>query len=168
MDSKSVLLGENKSSARARLIKAILFSFLQRYGEDACFRCKEKIEKIEELSIEHKESWARAAEPVVAFFDLENISFSHLVCNSRNNGNRKVGPEGTSWCWDCKQFLPLDHFTKGNRSPERGNRCSKCSTKASKEYRIKQRNVCHGFGIQPLVVEAPLIKDLEWKSKKAG
>jgi hypothetical protein len=33
------------------------------------------------MSIEHKEAWMGAADPLASFFDLENIAFSHLSCN---------------------------------------------------------------------------------------
>ena len=34
-----------------------------------------------DLSIEHKVPWMSADNPIDAFFDLDNIAFSHLKCN---------------------------------------------------------------------------------------
>src|ERR1700694_1729091 len=114
-EKKRALLGENPSTARLKLIKSILFSLLQKHGEDSCFRCGEKIEKIEELSIEHKESWQLALDPVAMFYALENISFSHLQCNrpsvyTGGRGKRKVAPEGMGWCFGKQHYVPVENF----------------------------------------------------------
>lgn len=42
---------------------------------------EKKIENIDDFSIEHMEAWQQAKNPKEAFFDLDNISFSHLKCN---------------------------------------------------------------------------------------
>jgi len=75
------LLKEPFGTASAKLRKAILFQLLQETGKDICFQCEEKIETIEDLSIEHKEPWMSAKDPIKSFYDLNNISFSHLNCN---------------------------------------------------------------------------------------
>jgi hypothetical protein len=69
-----------------------LFNLLQKYAEDACFRCGEKIERIEDLSIEHKKPWEGIS--VELFWDLDNIAFSHLRCNL---------PHGVA---DVRNFFP--------------------------------------------------------------
>lgn len=51
-------------------------------GLDCCYRCGGPIERVEELSIDHKEAWMGASDPVQSFWDLENIAFSHSSCNS--------------------------------------------------------------------------------------
>lgn len=78
---KSALLGMPFGTASNRLRKAILFRLVQRLNEDKCFRCGKSIVSVDDLSIEHKESWQSAYDPVEAFFSLDNISFSHLSCN---------------------------------------------------------------------------------------
>lgn len=94
----------------------ILFQLVQRLGEDKCFRCSEKIEAIEELSIEHKQPWEGVS--VDLFWSLDNIAFSHRRCNRphshRGNGvwRRKVGPAGTAWCRRCKAFRPVTDFSR--------------------------------------------------------
>jgi len=79
---KSDLLGMPVGTAAHRLRKNIMFTMAQKLGEDLCFRCGCQIETVEEFSVEHKESWQNSADPIAAFFDLENISFSHHSCNS--------------------------------------------------------------------------------------
>jgi hypothetical protein len=86
---KNELLGEPHGTANAKLRKAILFQLLQETGKNICFRCGEEIGFIEDLSIEHIKPWMSAENPKEAFFDLKNISFSHLLCNNRA-GEKKV------------------------------------------------------------------------------
>ena len=37
----------------------------------------------ETFSIEHKTPWLDSGDPIGLYFDLDNISFSHLSCNCR-------------------------------------------------------------------------------------
>jgi hypothetical protein len=69
-------------TAFGRLRKALIFEFARRLDLLTCHRCDQPIETVGELSVEHKDAWERADDPVKAFFDLANISFSHLACNS--------------------------------------------------------------------------------------
>lgn len=78
---KSELLGENFSTATAKLRKSILFDLVKRLELDNCYRCTLKITSIDHFSIEHIESWQMSNDPVGLFYDLENIAFSHLNCN---------------------------------------------------------------------------------------
>jgi hypothetical protein len=87
------LLGMSLGKAGARLRKAILFALVQRLDEDVCFRCGKKIENIDEFSIDHKEAWRNSADPLKMFFSLENIAFSHFVCNSAAATRNKIWPD---------------------------------------------------------------------------
>ena len=113
---KTAFLGIPHGTASNRLRKLILFNLLQKHGENTCFKCSRLIETAEELSIEHKEPWEGVS--VELFWDMENIAFSHLRCNKnhRRRGGRaylrKVGPEGTAWCRNCKAFLPVVAFSR--------------------------------------------------------
>lgn len=98
-EEKSHALGMNFGTASNRLRKTILYSML--YGkvyDQNCFRCGEQIEDVDDLSIEHKEPWQSADDPKAAFFDLRNIAFSHLQCNSgaaaSANGQKDCCPQG--------------------------------------------------------------------------
>ena len=114
-------LGMPPGTAANRLRKNILFHLLCRLEENVCFRCKEKIQTVDDLSIEHKEPWeGRSAE---LFWNLNNIAFSHLTCNVPHIrrggiGHRKIGPEGMAWCIGCQKFEPVENFYK---SPTRWN-----------------------------------------------
>lgn len=82
MTSNSVLLGESFGRACHKLRKQIMFAMARELGRDTCFRCSKKIEDIDEFSIEHKRPWRSSIRPVEEFYDLGNIAFSHLSCNS--------------------------------------------------------------------------------------
>ena len=86
-NEKTKFLGMPIGTAQNRLKKNILFSLVQETGKDICFRCGKKIESVDELSIEHKKPWLK--ESIDLFWNLENISFSHLNCNSGARRNRK-------------------------------------------------------------------------------
>ncbi len=82
-ETKDRLLGQSFGSASNRLRKTILYSML--YGkvyDRNCFRCGEPIVDVDDMSIEHRKPWQSADDPKAAFFDLKNIAFSHLRCNS--------------------------------------------------------------------------------------
>ena len=82
MDKKSEQLGMPSGTAAGRLRKNILFSLLKRLNENFCYQCGGEIEFEDELSIEHKVTWLNSEDPKSLFFDLDNIAFSHLSCNS--------------------------------------------------------------------------------------
>jgi HNH endonuclease len=113
---KSALLGMPHGTAANRLRKMILFHLLERHGENLCFGCGERIETVDELSIDHKQPWEGIS--VELFWLMENIAFSHRRCNvthrKRGGGakRRKVGPEGTAWCRRCKTFRSVADFCR--------------------------------------------------------
>lgn len=78
-DKKKQQLGMAIGTASARLRKMILFGLVRRCGLDTCFRCGKQIGTVEEFSIEHKKAWLDVS--IDLFWDLDNIAFSHLVCN---------------------------------------------------------------------------------------
>jgi hypothetical protein len=109
--NKSLLLGENFSTASNKLRKLILFSLVQRLELDLCYRCKQEIETVRELSIEHTKAWMSADDPVAAFYNLDDIRFSHLDCNSKaiqrkvyvfEHGTRSRYRQGCK-CEPCRQ-----------------------------------------------------------------
>ena len=79
---KQQQLGMNPSTASHRLVKDILFSLIK---DTPCFHCGEPLTR-ETFSIEHKAPWLNSDDPVGRFFDLDNISYSHLLCNTRAGG----------------------------------------------------------------------------------
>lgn len=82
-DKKERQLGMKPGTATGILRKRLLFSLAQRLSLDVCFHCQTKISSPEEFSIEHKTPWLDSEKPIDLFFNLDNIAFSHLRCNSR-------------------------------------------------------------------------------------
>lgn len=111
-NKKAEQLGMPYGTASNRLRKLILFKLLQECGKDTCYRCGKKIENPNELSIEHKINWLDSDNPVEIFFDLENIAFSHLSCNSRAATRNKelLGEQQRKLC--RKGIHPLNHLTE--------------------------------------------------------
>ena len=81
------LLGMSHGTAHNRLRKLVLFDVLKRHKENICFRCGKEIEQIDELSIEHKVPWERRDNPEL-FWDLNNVTFSHMACNKPHSYKR--------------------------------------------------------------------------------
>ena len=82
MDKKKEQLGMNPGTAAHRLRKNLLFEYVRKCGENVCYQCGKKIENIDNFSIEHKIPWLDSKDPIGLFFDVNNIAFSHLACNS--------------------------------------------------------------------------------------
>lgn len=74
-------------TACARLRKSILFHLLKQLGQNICYRCECAIDNIDELTIDHKIGWLDNPD---LFWDLENIAFSHSLCNSKQGGMTPV------------------------------------------------------------------------------
>lgn len=75
------VLGCSLSAARSRLIREILFSLLAALGRTACFRCGKEMTS-ETVSIDHVQPWLHADNARDLYFDVANIDFSHVMCNS--------------------------------------------------------------------------------------
>ena len=90
-ERKSQFLGVPFGTACHKLRKSILFHLLVKLKENVCFKCGSIIDKIDELSIEHKLPWE--GRDAKLFWDLENIAFSHLHCNTPHKTRRIYTPE---------------------------------------------------------------------------
>ena len=87
---KNDVLGMPFGTASARLKKQIMFMLIKKLGEDICYRCGNKIEDVDELSVEHKKGWLNSDTPQELFWDIENnIAFSHLNCNTAHQEYRE-------------------------------------------------------------------------------
>jgi hypothetical protein len=107
MDSsqrKSQKLGMPFGTASARLRKAMLFYLAGKVGALTCFRCEQQIVSIDDFSMEHKDSWECAAEPLKAFLDVQNIAFSHLSCNcsAASRPNKRYDSKQERWATNSK------------------------------------------------------------------
>jgi len=112
---KASLLGMPFGTATQRLRKNVLFCVLQATGLDHCYRCGEPIESVDDLSMEHIVPWQSADDPKAVFFDVENISFSHLKCNvGAANREKTACPRG-------HEYTPENTYgqDKGERSCRR-------------------------------------------------
>lgn len=98
-----------------------MFSLAQKCGLDICYRCKRKIETVDEFTIDHKTPWLHSENPHDLFFDLENIAFSHATCNGKERRlYRKIGSskfKGVSYAKDCNREKPYRAyaFVKGKK-----------------------------------------------------
>ena len=138
--NKAEFLGMPYGTASNRLRKRILFMLIQDSKNDTCFRCGRKIEIVAELSIEHKKPWLGV--DVELFWDLDNIAFSHLSCNSKHHKkvNKIVPPKGMGWCSICETIKPLSEFPSEEERYSGGDRkpCSECAVSRNREYRNRQ------------------------------
>lgn len=85
---KATQLGVDPGTASNRLLKDILFRFVQDTSGAICFRCSGLMTR-DDFSIDHKEPWLHSDDPSALFFDLKNIAYSHLVCNQRAARKKK-------------------------------------------------------------------------------
>ena len=131
-------LGMSHGAAAGQLRKRLLFYSLVKLKENVCFVCGESIQAVSDLSIEHKKPWENQSADL--FWDLDNIAYSHLRCNKQHSFNnnevkRIVGPEGTTWCSSCKEFLSVDRFYESKqRWHGYYNKCKDCYAEVRKEY----------------------------------
>jgi hypothetical protein len=140
-------LGLSTGVARNRLIRFILFDFVQRLFLHLKQVSSPKIEQVEELSIEHKQPWLDI-DPIL-YWDLTNIAFSHLACNRPHRkpggiSQRKISPEGYSWCCGCKDHLPVAQFYEKVKGRWNGYswQCRKCQANSNKKYKaLRKRGV---------------------------
>lgn len=79
-DKKKMQLGMNPSTASGRLVKDVLWSLIVKTEQHDCCKCGFPMSR-ETFSIEHVTPWLDSDDPVGLYFDLANISFSHLKCN---------------------------------------------------------------------------------------
>jgi hypothetical protein len=140
-NARASQLGMPFGTAQNKLRKSIMFKYVKMVGHDICFKCGVAIDDLDELSIEHKLPWL--GRDTNLFWDLDNIAFSHLRCNRPESGfsdkNRKIGPEGTSWCYYCKSFKLIEEFWKGKKWDGTSDRCRSCNNQSKKDYRVDRK-----------------------------
>lgn len=132
---KSSQLGMPHGTACAILRKNILYHLLCELGYNICHRCNKMIESIDDLSIDHITPWLHSENPLDLFFDLQNISFSHIKCNTSHarRTNKIETPDGTFWCYRCKKIKPSEEFCKSMYVRKRA--CTSCESELRAEYR---------------------------------
>lgn len=93
---KSELLGMPFTTARQRLQRTLLFKLITDAGRNHCHRCGHPIVVEDDFTLEHKDAWMLADDPAAAFFSLENVAFSHSLCNtmaSRSKLKKYASPQ---------------------------------------------------------------------------
>lgn len=116
-DKKKMQLGMNPSTASGRLVKDLLWNFVETTGQMACCKCGEPMSR-ETFSIEHVTPWLDSDDPVGLYFEIENISYSHLRCNVEAARKTLVEtPCGTRGAYrkGCKCSLCVEAQTGYNR-----------------------------------------------------
>lgn len=113
---KGEQLGMPIGTAQAILRKKVLFNLIVLLGLNKCFQCGEQIDNVNDLSIEHKIPWLDSDDPKGLFFNLENIAFSHLKCNSKarrdNSQLKKESLRGRVLKEQYKNCLSIDKVLK--------------------------------------------------------
>lgn len=124
-------LGMPHGTATNKLRKQIMFFLVRETNRDNCFKCGQRIIEIDDFTIEHKKIW-EGVDPKL-FWDINNIAFSHKQCNKTERTTRKIGPEGTAWCYLCKSFLHNAQFDIDRQRPNGfSNKCKSCLSKKRK------------------------------------
>jgi hypothetical protein len=140
---KSDILGMPFGTACNRLRRMVMFSLLQRYEENVCFKCGKLILQASDLSLEHKEAWQNSGPSL--FWDLDNIAFSHQQCNLRVGVVRREIIDGKLWCSSCKQFLLISCFHKESRQRTGyALQCKNCAN--AKRRKVKAQGDCMDCG----------------------
>ena len=80
MGKYSKELGIDAGTAHNRLVKDLLWKFIVQCETTKCFRCGLEMCR-ETYSVEHKIPWRGTDNARGLFFDLDNVTFSHLKCN---------------------------------------------------------------------------------------
>ncbi len=125
---KSEQLGMNPSTASGRLVKDVLWKLIVEAGQNMCYACSEEMTR-ETFSVEHKVPWLDSENPVGLYFDLENVAFSHKMCNYSRA--RKVQRDKTH----CPAGHVYDEINTRmtNTKGYKGRECIACRNSRNKE-----------------------------------
>jgi hypothetical protein len=127
---KDQALGMSHGTAGGKLRKNIMYKYVRKAGEHFCYKCGSEIESVDDLSIEHKEPWLYADNPLEMFMDLDNIAFSHLSCNQPHIRRGRVPgpiPTETKPCTLCGISKSISDFWKDPCTPSGlRSRCIQC------------------------------------------
>ena len=76
------LLKTPYGTIRNLMVKKFMFCLVSELSDNICYRCGCKIDSEDTFSIEHKIPWLNSDDPLGNYFNIDNISFSHILCNS--------------------------------------------------------------------------------------
>ena len=113
-------IGYNQIAHASRvLMKDLVYHFYKKHGGGKCYRCGKKLKR-DDFTIDHIEPWRNKVNAKELFFNINNISFSHISCNTL-----------------AKEPKPLKHGL--DKTYRKGCRCNLCK-KAHALYRKERRN----------------------------
>mgnify|MGYP002346281941 CR=1 FL=1 len=70
------------STARAKLVMDLLFHMVMTHTSGTCARCGELLTR-SSFTIDHMDPWLDSEDPFSKYFDVSNVRYSHLSCNSK-------------------------------------------------------------------------------------
>ena len=119
-EKRTLQLGMNPSTAQHRLVKDLLWNFIETTGKNQCCKCNKPMSR-DTFSIEHVIPWMDSENPLELFFDIKNIGYSPLSCNAADSrGNKKyhtaeaLSDAKKRWCRENKQR----HYTTEKRQAQ--------------------------------------------------
>lgn len=96
-------LGHNQIAHATRVLKnEIIWDFLLKTGATLCYRCNKPLTK-QNWTIDHIIPWRNSQNPKLRFFDISNIAYSHLSCNSTANKHNYAGYANGCRCTICTE-----------------------------------------------------------------
>jgi len=142
-EKKASQLGMPAATARQILIKSLLYKMAQKLGADLCYRCKIKIDNIDDFSIDHIIDWLDTGNAIELYFDTDNVAFSHTLCNTLAGsggfirGHTPVNkyrpvPNGMAWCGKEQKFRLISEFSSDRH---RWNKLQDICIECRKTYR---------------------------------
>jgi hypothetical protein len=129
---KSKQLKMSYGAACNKLRKELMFNMARSLNKLICFRCKKEIKTIDEFSIDHKIAWLDSNDPINLFFDLNNVVFSHFICNikaQRKISQKYPNKNGKAWCSNCRKYVKTKNFGENPRKQQKRTLryyCNKC------------------------------------------
>lgn len=131
-NKKKEQLKINPSTASGRLVKDLLWDFILKSGKGICCKCGKEMTRAT-FSIEHLKPWLDSDDPIGLYFDINNIAYSHLTCNSGDR-RRTLAPCGTRSAY--KRGCRCEDCTKASAKDQRDRYCPKTRQKRYREKGI--------------------------------
>lgn len=104
-DGPFVRFGLSSGTAVHRLYRMVLFKILCANRLNVCHRCGREIITLKDLSLDHRSAWRDAQDPKAAFFDVDDVVFSHQGCNSGEPRKRRTHcPKGHAYVGENLMF----------------------------------------------------------------